>query len=313
MRLWKVFLTLVLAAILALETVSLAWSAVEANRVGVTVYSIRAVFALYVVTIAGYSVKLEYAPHWHCVLHLSVLTFFAASLLGTLAILPSTPMPVSASRVLPSPVIPNALWYTEVVLYILACAVASTIPRGPPLHFPSERIYSDKTLTAVTSKYPDNVCGSVSASVWDTLLFSYTTKVVLLGYTSESLEIGDLPILPADMRATYIFATMRVAMRKWQLQIGTWRPRPGSGWQLVYRLVRNNLTALTVLLLLAAVSAVLFYAPAFFLQHVVAYLEADPERKDRGWGWVSCAGLFFSNAVCHLSKLSCQPTNGRPV
>ena len=301
MRLRKIFLTFLLAIVLALETTSLAWSVVEADRTGIAVYSIRAAFALYVVIVAGCSVKLEYTPHYWCILHLCSLTVCAAGLLGTLAIIPSTPMPVSASLVLPSPVVPNALWYTDVVLYVLACAFAATIPCAPPLHFPSERIYSEKTLIAVTSKYPDNVSGSVGASVWDTLLFSYTTKVVMLGYTSESLEIGDLPILPADMRATYLFATMRAAMKKWKLQIGSWKPKPGSGWQLIYRLIRNNLAPLLLLLSLAAIAAVLFYAPAFFLQRVVAYLEADPERKDRGWGWVFCAGLFFSNAISQLS------------
>ncbi|GJE85249.1 multidrug resistance-associated ABC transporter [Phanerochaete sordida] len=300
MRLRKLLLTLILAGSLVLETVALAWSAAEADRHGVAVYAVRTLFALYLVVVAACSVKLEYAQHWRCVLHIFVLTFFAALFFGTLAILPSTPLPIAASAVIPSPVVPNAIWYTDVALYIAACAISATIPRGPPLHFPSERIYSDKTLMAVTSKYPDNVCGSVNASVWDTLLFSYTTKVVMLGYTSESLEIGDLPILPASMRATYIFASMRAAMTKWPLRIGRWRPAPGSGWQLIYRLVRNNGAALTVLLFLAAVAAVLFYAPAFFLQRVVAYLEADPGRTDRGWGWVFCAGLFCSNAVCQL-------------
>ncbi|GJE85243.1 multidrug resistance-associated ABC transporter [Phanerochaete sordida] len=300
MRLRKVLLTLILAGSLALETVSLAWSAVEADRHGVAVYAVRTTFALYLVIVAACSVKLEYAQHWRCVLHIFALTFLAASFFGTFAILPSTPTPIAANAVLPSPVVPSAVYYADAALYIVACAIAATIPRGPPLHFPSERVYSDKTLMSVTSKYPDNVCGSVNASVWDTLLFSYTTKVVMLGYTSESLEIGDLPILPASMRATYIFASMRAAMTKWPLRIGSWHPAPGSGWQLVYRIVRNNGAALALLLSLAPLAAVLFYAPSFFLQRVVAYLEADPGRTDRARGWVFCAGLVVSNAAVHL-------------
>lgn len=302
MRLRKLLLTFLLAAILALETASLAWSAVEGDRVSVAVYSIRSVFALYLVLVSALSVRQEYAVHWCYIVHISSLTFCAVMLLGTIAILPSTPIPISVSKIDPSPAVPQQLFYAVTLLYIAACIIAATIPRGPLLHYPSHRIYSDKTLMSVTSKYDDNVCGSVSASVWDTLLFSYTTKVVMLGYTSESLEIGDLPILPADMRATHIFATMRGALRKWKLRVRSWKPKPGSGWELGYRLVRVNGPTLVLLVVLAAVAAVLFYAPAYFLQKVVAYLEADPQRENQGWGWVFCAGLFFSNAISQLSE-----------
>ena len=232
--------------------------------------------------------------------HLSALTCLATFLLGILAIIPSRPLPVAARNLEPSSAVPLGLFYAVVVLYLVSCLVVATIPRGPRLHFPSEQIYSQKTLMAVTSKYPDNVSGNVSASVWDTLLFSYTTKVVMLGYTAESLEIGDLPIVPGDMRATYIFATMRSAMRKWKLRVRSWTPKPGSGWQLGWTLICNNLWTFLQLMALASVAAVLFYVPAYFLQHVVAYLEADPGRIDRGWGWLFAAGLFLSNTTTQL-------------
>lgn len=122
----------------------------------------------------------------------------------------------------------------------------------------------------------------------------------MLGNTSESLEIGDLPIVPANMRATVIFANMRAALRRWKLQIGSWRPKAGSGWELGYRLVRVNLPIMTAVIVLASIAAVLFYAPAFFLQETIRYLEFDPKRENKGWGWVFCAGLFFSNAISQL-------------
>lgn len=144
---------------------------------------------------------------------------------------------------------------------------------------------------------------SVGASVWDTLLFSYTTKVVMLGYTSTSLEIADLPIVPGDMRATTIYANMRAATRRFQqLRIGSWSPKPGSGWTMGWRLARVNAGPLVLIASLAALAAVLFYAPAYFLKQVVAYVERDAKREDRAWGWVYCVGLFFSNAICQLGE-----------
>ena len=48
---------------------------------------------------------------------------------------------------------------------------------------------------------------------------------------------------------------------------------------------------------LAAFAAVLYYVPPFFLKHLVAYLETDPERLHRGWGLVFALGLFVSGVV----------------
>ena len=122
----------------------------------------------------------------------------------------------------------------------------------------------------------------------------------MLGNTAESLEIGDLPIVAADMRATTIFANMRAAMRRWKLRVGSWRPASGSGIELAYRLLRVNGWTMARIMMLAPVAATMFYVPAFFLQRVVRYLEVDPLRESRGWGFVFCAGLFFSNAVTQL-------------
>ena len=137
------------------------------------------------------------------------------------------------------------------------------------------------------------------ASVWDIVLFSYTTKVVMLGYTAISLEIGDLPIVPANMRATTIFARMKHAVRTVKLS-GRWKPKPGSGAELAYRLLRVNGLAMVVQICLATVTAMLFYAPAFFLNRLVEYLESDPERQYPGWGWVYCIGLFGVNAFNYM-------------
>jgi hypothetical protein len=53
---------------------------------------------------------------------------------------------------------------------------------------------------------------------------------------------------------------------------------------------------------LASVGAVLYYAPPFFLQKLVKYLETDPERSDRSWGWFYSFGMFATTASLHLSE-----------
>ena len=125
-------------------------------------------------------------------------------------------------------------------------------------------------------------------------------KVVMLGYTTESLEIGDLPIVSFDMRATHLFQRMRNAMKNIKPTILGWKPKPGSGWQVGIRLFKLNSLVILLEVSLAAFAAVLFYIPAFFLRRLVAYLETDPERLDRGWGIVFALGLSVSGVVLTL-------------
>jgi hypothetical protein len=142
------------------------------------------------------------------------------------------------------------------------------------------------------------------ASVWDVLLFSYTTKVVLLGNTAESLDIGDLPIVPGSMRATYIFRSMRSALSMIRLRrLIFWDIRPGSGWELAYRLAYVNRRGFIAQMALAAIGAVLYYAPSLFLQKLVKYLETDPERHDRSWGWFYSFGIFATTVSLDLSRV----------
>ncbi len=143
---------------------------------------------------------------------------------------------------------------------------------------------------------------TTGASPWGTLFFSYSTKVVMLGNTATSLEISDLPIVPVGLRATFNYTRMKNAVRTINWKIGSWRPKPGSGWNLGYRLVRLNFMGLFVQFLLASVSACVYYIPPYFLQQLVAYLEVDHERRDTRWGWVYVAGLFGSNAISYMSE-----------
>lgn len=130
----------------------------------------------------------------------------------------------------------------------------------------------------------------------------------MLGYSAESIEIGDLPIVSFDMRATHLFRRMRNAMKTIKPTMLCWKPKPGSGWQVGIRLIKLNAFVLVSQITLAALAAVLFYVPAFFLRRLIAYLEADPERLHRGWGVVYALGLFIGGVVQTLGGyLSFRP------
>jgi hypothetical protein len=89
-------------------------------------------------------------------------------------------------------------------------------------------------------------------------------------------------------------------MREIRLKIGSWTPRQGSGYDLAWRLVKVNRKTMIVQMSLAAVSAIIFYIPAFFLSQLLQYLEADPDGNDRAWGWFFSVMLFFWTAFMHV-------------
>ncbi|OJA09234.1 hypothetical protein AZE42_11223 [Rhizopogon vesiculosus] len=268
MRNRKLLLVLLSATILAFEGSYLGWSAYTNGQNMLAEHVFRTVFALYIGILLVRSVgQCTIDHHSESAIHITALTFFSCVLHFVVAILPSSDsISAHSMRELP-PVL--AFWYAVTVLYILTFVIIGTTPRGPPLHFSPSLIYSQKTIDDTTNKAYENVCGLPGASVIDYLWFSYVTRVVQLG-KSDSVEIGDLPILPRKMRATYQF----------------------------YR-VRMNLQAI-----LAASAAPMWFASPFFVRKLIAYLEGDPERLDKGWGWVYAFGQFASLIV--VTQLNSQ-------
>lgn len=303
MRLRKVVVSAVFFCEVALVATSLGWSlsAGDVSTADAVAFVLRLLFSLYCLSVSiVWVTQNDVEHHWPTTVHLSALTTLEFALLVVTALLPDASAP-APSAVSGYGAALRGMWYATLALSGVASVICTTVPRGPLLHFPSEKIYNEKTLATTSTRVLDNVSGVPSASVWDIMLFSYTTKVVWLGYTSASLEIGDLPIVAADMRATTIYHEIRRAMRRIRLP-RNWSPAVGSGWALLYRLSVVNKGTLALEFVLAAVCACLFYSPAFFLQRLVRFLELNdtPEQPDRAWGWFYCAGLFGANGVTYL-------------
>jgi hypothetical protein len=180
----------------------------------------------------------------------------------------------------------------------------------------------------------------------------------MLGYTATSLETADLPILPANSRATDIFSRMRRLVKsrrslsvllpsisKFQFTLkvpfGTYLtsrfptierrlpfirssrtftpfrfdiPRHSPSYLLIQLTLANKRILLTEVGI-AAVSALVFYTPAFFFRKLIIWLENDPRRDvkklaeyvssvadgeqpiNTKWAWVYCAGLFGTTVI----------------
>lgn len=117
----------------------------------------------------------------------------------------------------------------------------------------------------------------------------------MLGTSPATIEISDLPILPADMRAATNFTKLQRIMNKATLRFST-----GSGLNLAFHLVQANLLAFLEIQLLAIASAPLYYAPAFFIRRLLAYLEVDKGSSKSSSGLVLALGLFCANVLLAL-------------
>lgn len=303
-------MSVLLAAAVIVQAVSLGWSSIDSYDPKTLASQVLALeFSIYLLVITSRAVAQDVqAIHSESVLHLTGLTTIASVLFILASILPDAPPPIaqpsSQSASLMVMMAETAgeepLWYTALAIYVVVTVLAFSTPLGPPLYFPPDAIYSGKVVQSITNHDKENVSGDVGASPWSALLFSYTTKVVMLGNYSESLEIGDLPIVPAGIRATFNYTSMKSALRTLRLKIFSWEPKPASGWNLVYLILRLNWVAITASQVLAAVTALLYYVPPWFLNQLVSYLEADPERKDRRWGWVYVLAMFASSASVYI-------------
>lgn len=124
-------------------------------------FLLRLLFDVYLVVLTTLTIQdVEIPHHWVTVVHLASLSVAVFALSFVSSILPETDdIQLSSVEDSQDSRLLVGLWYTNLLLTFLAVTVSSTIPRGPKLHFPSEAIYSVKTLETSTTHAHDNVCG----------------------------------------------------------------------------------------------------------------------------------------------------------
>ncbi|KAG8915205.1 hypothetical protein FRC01_003749, partial [Tulasnella sp. 417] len=300
MQIRKVVQTALLVLLVVLDAISLGWLIIvddsSAEIPHLVASSLQLAFSFYILVLSLYTIgEVEVEAHWTSVTHIWSMVTLATSLYATRLLLPKSLTPA------PEAPFTKVFDFASLALYLILFAFTSSTNRGPKVHFPPERIYSAKTLSSSAPTAYANVTGYVRESIYSILLFAYTTPVIMLGYTAESLEIRDLPIIPADVRATPIFTSMRRVYKSIKLP-KMWQSKAGMGWELLYKLFKVNWSTFLVQMSLASVTAVLYYVPAYFLQALVHFLEISDAggKPDASWGWVYCAGLFFSIAINYI-------------
>jgi hypothetical protein len=160
MRLRKLILTALLALILILNTTQLGVAFVLSSSSTVIVTLIlKTSFFTYLLILSVNSVTQNFSKsHASPIRHLSALLFLSALLLVCTAILPDDAVQVLQSE---DGLVLDRIWYSNLVLVLLAWILVFDTPQGPILHYPSSLIYSEKTLEKTTNHERGNVCGAV--------------------------------------------------------------------------------------------------------------------------------------------------------
>ncbi|GAA5837596.1 hypothetical protein JCM11251_002021 [Rhodosporidiobolus azoricus] len=271
--------------------------------------------------------------HWRLTLSLFALLALSLSLTLLRLLLP----PSTGLSLLPSPGttgregvhVTRSLVAADAVLQLVAFLLVGTTPRSGPLYLPSS--------TSTPSAAPKPILPLPSSSPLSYLLFSWITPLLTSSYAlskdpltrDQPLDEDSLPVLPERERAGKVWEGVERMVKNGKGKGGKggkglggedgeerhWLDREDvpKGWnKLLWRVVKLNQGLFIWQASLSVLNAFLYYAPAFFLQQLVAFLEnrdspslptspsspsPNPERQETQWGYVYCVGLFASFVV----------------
>lgn len=124
----------------------------------------------------------------------------------------------------------------------------STVPRGPPF----------------VDENGKQVNGISQSSIFSYFYFSWVTPLIKYAYKKKNLTDNDLPTLPPLYRGYnlyYIFGATR-------------------GKSLLKRIYLTNKTAIIIQIILAIVTSLLYYAPAFFINKLLILIQSMNGNED---------------------------------
>ncbi|GMK55034.1 hypothetical protein CspeluHIS016_0200900 [Cutaneotrichosporon spelunceum] len=248
----------------------------------------------------------ETAPHWATTIHLAVNMFTQFLVVGFLAIVPSAPLPTKSVNVglfVVHPPIRLISILTSVLplLQFIPLFIVLNIRRGPEMYIPIKDLLPAKIVEAIPPDHPclnpdiPNVTHEVSVTIPEWMLFSYSGVLIERSKVNDSMDVWDLPILPADQRALPNYIKFKAAYGKHSQRLGKW-----EGYNLLWQLAKVNKWLLIAQAGLSAVTGVLYYAPHVLLKFFLTYLENDPSRNSPGWGWLFALGILVSNVAVFL-------------
>ncbi|RCI00820.1 hypothetical protein CU098_000030, partial [Rhizopus stolonifer] len=141
------------------------------------------------------------------------------------------------------------------------------LPTVLALFFSTDLFYTTATVQKgplFVDEHGKQVAGIDVASIFSLLYFEWVTPLVKLAYKNKTLTDEDLPILPPIFRGYnlyYIFGDTR-------------------GASLLKRIYLANKTAIIIQTVLAFVTSLVYYAPAFFINQLLSLIQQMNGKED---------------------------------
>jgi hypothetical protein len=124
------------------------------RRITIT-FSLHALLACYLLLISYFAIsQTDVTVHWKTLIHVSIISTVAFSVLLLNSILPIENGQIS----LDNPIL-SGLWYTTLAMHTIGMLIAINIPGGPSLHCDPAILYNNKTLDSIVNQDYDNVSG----------------------------------------------------------------------------------------------------------------------------------------------------------
>lgn len=290
------------------------------------------VYALY---LAGHHLSQKnVAQHWATTVHMAVLLSVTWLCQAVFVILPDATIDRGNNDVF-SP-LPDTNWESRMVqfnfglqpLLLLPAliVIVAVVPRGPKLYFPMEVLYTKQIIASLKEHYaakglpatstPDplndripNVTPEVNCTIMGVILFLHVEPLLHKAKKATSFNVWDLPILQRNMRSMFAFQhiksvygdTRKLKRRQERHGIMGRIDKLPEGYNLLAKVFIANKGLFVIEIVLAAVTAGLYYLPAVFLQQLTQYLQDNPDRTNIRYGWMMCFGLATSNAIMYLA------------
>ncbi|GAA5991895.1 hypothetical protein JCM10908_002259 [Rhodotorula pacifica] len=289
----KVLTTAITTALVALELFRVGWEAAAVGpngwrnwieRVSTVIPWTVILFLLVTSLVIDHNSSIgAIEQHWRLTVSSFVLSALAVFVSFIRVVVPRS----AGLSLLPSPSLSTpvyraslALVITSTILELVVCLLLGSIPRCAPLVHPT----TGKEIVSQPS------CSPISY-----ILFMWITPVLNLAYHADLIGEDMLPSLPAADRAKNGWDRIRASEHLMD--------QAPKGWNaLLWRIVVVNKRLFIWQIILSSMNAVLYYAPAFFLQKLVHFLETRKERAEQGdlslhWGYVYCVGLLVGSVL----------------
>ncbi|KZV72757.1 ATP-binding cassette transporter [Peniophora sp. CONT] len=281
MKLLKLVLVVVLAGVVAMDAVSLAFLSQLRSGGDIVTSALQLTFSVYLLGLVCLSL-FDSTGDLHALLAVTLSTLALCAFLAHL---------VSIILWEDTSTVTRAIHYTILALYFIASALVLPMPLGPRLAF--EMDSTEHKLS-----------GAVGASALGNLLVSYAGEVVKLGSTTSQMSAKDLPIVPLPIRAFFNAHAMRQVSRdatKAPKRVLLWVVPPGGALELTHRLVKLNMGGFLTLAALSTACGFVYYLPYYFVEGLIRHLELDPIREHivRGVGWA--LGLYLATVSVYLT------------